>query len=233
MLTIKGRNVLFILVMSVALSCDDTEVQTFPGTFYKTKLIQVGNVRFFNAGGELKDYPGEQEIIEDDTAFFNSYLGSFVKYPGGIDTIQFKNAESAVAKAQYSNRNYTVSRSSGYHILTREDITGSVTYGNPYTRHVSYFLGAVKPEVHSETLTSSTAGNYYFSFRGREKLVAGAHGDRLIMPYIAYRFRLTADRHAMAGGFINNYMEKDFHKNLTGSENVTLMEYWVLYERKK
>ena len=88
-------------------------------------------------------------------------------------------------------------------------------------------MARVKPDVLSEYVYSSIAGNYIFAYSGRRKFVFQESGGQLVAPVILYNLHSKN----FDGGFVNNTLQPDFYSILTEGDTVALMEYQILYEK--
>jgi hypothetical protein len=226
-----GNRFFLFLLLLASLSCDDdneTSALTFPSVYIKSGIEAVGKLRVFAVTGELKQNSIVSRYNQYDTSYFNGYANYIRNDPGIMDTVYFLNGQSAVLSHESKDLDCLLTKENNSHILTESVVASKCcTYGEVVTRSLPYFMARVKPDVFSEYVYSSIAGNYIFAYSGRRKFVFQESGGQLVAPVILYNLHSKN----FDGGFVNNTLQPDFYSILADGDTVALMEYQILYEK--
>jgi hypothetical protein len=223
---------LFALFLSLVIfSCEDDDPEPFhyPATYTRLVVEAVGAIRVFDKTGELTSPTVIQHYTEGDTSFFNAGLRYYTQYTGLIDTVKFADATHGTLMQGYSKHECTIQSDGGLLILSDNVITNNCcTGGEVYSRTLNYNLGQVKDDVYSESIRSSTGGNYLFDYSVRRKFVLRKQNGKLIAPVIVYRLHAYGNDYAGSGN-LNNVLEPDFYKVLRDGDVLTMIESQIVF----
>jgi len=218
-----------VVIWALLICCDQSSDSSlaYPSTYSTDELRWLGNYRVFTRDGEIKDALLSRNLFVEDTVYHNQ-LVRFRKYERPFDSVEFLDSHNAVQHRGYRKYKYSVVQSAGQLFLTGNDTIRGYTYGEVFTRQLTYYLGAVKPEVYAEVLTSSTAGNFAFTYSMREKLVMHRSGEQLSIPVVIWSKRIHGPYiigHWYTGSSLMNNLQGDFYKYLLEGDTVAITQY--------
>lgn len=221
----------FLLLSPFIFSCkgDDATIHiNYPSTYYKAGLKASSHLWIFSSNGIISDQSVISRFTEYDTANFSRTAHSIITYAGVMDTIRFSDPQHAAVSDQYQQLECIVGGLKNDRlILTRTDIRTGNTIFDELTHNIIYYIGQVKPEVFTEYLVSSVRGNYQFGYTAKENFVLEEISGQLAAPVIQFSLHRLQRTY---GGYVNNVLQKDFYKELSTSDTVTLREYRIFYE---
>jgi hypothetical protein len=227
----KSTKFLFFLLWGTAIfSCkknDDTQIR-YPSAYHKSGLKTTGDLRLFSSNGEISDPAAISRFNLLDSANFTIYADYIRDNQETMDSIQLQDPQHAIMIDQYTAKNCFLTRERGRLILTRADTSIGYSEADEFTRSPSYYIAELKPEVYSEYLISSTRGFYQFGYTGREKFILDRSGGQLAAPLIFFTRHRQFQDYSL---YVNNFLQKDFYKNIPVGDTITLREYLVLYEK--
>jgi hypothetical protein len=220
---------------SLLLSCDGVESAIqYPMTFVKSKILPMGSWRVFNKDGEVTDKNTFRDLVsETDTTGFRYATENILKSTS-LDIVRIMSPTEGSVRGYPNSPNCMVASNETGFVFTNKDTTGASICREQMTKHINYFIGSVKPDIFSEYLGSSTAGNFCFVYTGRQKFVFNGHPLAFYAPYIIFIVRTNTGTAPTYGETVrlNNNLAQDFYKHLGENESVSLMEYQLLFERK-
>jgi hypothetical protein len=227
------------LSWALLISCHEQEdffsnaPSTYTAPYGTVEVVWLGNFRLFTRDGELKSKTVVNEAMRYDTSF-HFQLKRYLRYNRPFDSIVFIDRSNADLHQGYSNRKYFVRSDFGQLYLTGKDTIRRSSYGEVLARTLPYHLGEVKPEVFSESLSSSTGGNFFFTYTSRDRLVLHRSGNQLSVPVIIYS-RHVWNRFVIGpgftGGHILNNLQSDFFRHLPEGDTVAITQYEIKLEK--
>jgi hypothetical protein len=228
----SGRRIFFLLVIpTLMLSCKEdnkASLLIYPAVFYKSGVEATGNLRVFASTGEIRNSRIISRFSQYDTSYLNTYAHYISKDPQIMDSIVFANKEAARLRHEGKYLDCLLATQSDLIILTEKNVTSKCcTPAEVLTRSLPFHMSRQKPEVHSESLYSSTGGNYNFSFTGRSKYVLKESSGKLVAPLILYNLHSKN----FVSGFVNNLLSADFYSILGTGDTIAIKEYQFLFEK--
>jgi hypothetical protein len=215
-----SRKILFYFLVFL-LSCKKDEVKLdYPSSYHKTQK-EISAVRVFTSKGELK-----QSAIINHYATLDSNW--FVYYREQLDSVKLIDQQNAIMIEGYSSTkcNYVVN---GRDLrFSSKDTFGFYSAGDIFTKTINYYAGQFKPPVYNESIVSSTAGNYLFSYLCRKEYYLTIGNDRLKAPWIL----AAVHTHNFSPQFaIQNKLDRNFYKFIASSDTVVIQEFFTWYEK--
>jgi hypothetical protein len=228
----SGNRFFFLLCLLILiLSCKENNKATsltYPAVFYKSGVEAIGDLRVFSSTGEINNSSVISRFSQYDTSYLNSYANYISSDPQIMDSIDFPNGQSARLHHEGKYLDCLLTIESDLIILTEKNVTSKCCTGaEVLTRSLPYHMSRQKPEVHSESLYSSTGGNYNFSFTGRSKYLLKESNGNLVAPLILYNLHSKN----FVSGFVNNSLSPDFYSILAAGDTIALKEYQFLFEK--
>ena len=200
----------------------------YGATYYKSSIQQFGLLRYFTSNGEITNSSAINNYFDDDTTQFG-YFSRYLMQPGYYDTLIISSPNELIDDTYNWRLRYPAKLDGRRMIVTRDSIFG---YSGPdeYTKSPGYYLLHYKPKVYSEWLYSSIRGDYIFGWLGEIKSVVTTDGTRLILPLIFYSQRSNGQY--PRSNYVNNYVAKDFVKNIMKGDTLTILEVRTYYDKK-
>jgi hypothetical protein len=221
----QPRRWLFVLlVISLALSCDDeSALMPFPSKYMKTDA-DAGRFRLFTTAGEITNQSIVGHYILKDTPVFNPEISYMANYQGFLDTLEFISQDEVVLSSSYRSIDCRFDGVGNFLLMTEKELTTHCcTYPEAISHSLTYYISKFKPEIISEHLYSSTGGNYYFSYYGADNYVLHKTlSGQVTAPLIQYSLH-QKDRYPLYF-HINNVLDPEFYRNIPEGDTVSLME---------
>jgi hypothetical protein len=223
---------LFFAAFIFSCSKDSLVDLGYPSTYHKTGIRPNGDLRVFSSAGEINNRDIISRFNQTDSFFFNNTSDELGNYSHKMDSIYFSDAGNAIMTEYNTALHCLVKQEGKNFLLTRTDTTNGTTYLNEMSHNITYYLGQVKPDLYSESLYSSTRGNYYFNYSATEKFILSKPGAELVAPILEYKiYRAAVNGGGDYSGYINNILQDDFFKNLDKGDTVIIKDYLITYEK--
>ena len=217
---------LFFGVIVISCSKETLAELGYPSIFHKSGFRLNGSLRVFASTGEVIDKDVISRFNESDSSQLNYQTNYVVSYPGAWDSVTFSDPGHAIMNSLQCR----VDRDGKNYILTRLDTTLSVTYMEEYSHNIAYFIGQIKPIIYSESLSSSTRGEYLFPYSATQKFLLSKTGDKLVAPLIVFKlYSSYANGLGSYTSYVNNILQDDFFKSMNQGDTVVLNEYVITY----
>ena len=223
---------LFIGVFIFSCSKDSLSDLDYPSTYHKSGIKPNGSLRVFSSAGEINNRDIISRFNQTDSSFFNNTSDNIGNYPGKMDSVYFSDAGNAIMTEYNTALHCLVKQEGKNFLLTRADTTKGTTYLNEMSHNITYYLGQVKPDLYSESLYSSTRGDYYFNYSATEKFILSKPGEELVAPILEYKlYRAAVNGGGDNFGYINNILQDDFFKNLDKGDTIIIKDFLITYEK--
>jgi len=216
-------------VLFFIFSCKKENIDfDYGATYYKSSIQQFGLLRYYTSNGEITNSSAINNYFDDDTTQFGFYF-QYVMRQGYYDTLTISSPNEVFDDTYNWRIRYSATKDGRRLILTQDTV---LNFSGPdeYTKSPPYYLSQYQPKVYSEWLYSSVRGEYIFGYRGESKNVVAADERGLVFPLIFYRQRRNGKY--PISSYVNNYVRKDFFKNILAGDTLSVLEVRVYYDKK-
>ncbi len=217
----------FFLLLFFACKKDNVDFQ-YNATYYKSAIDRSILVSYYTNKGEITNISVINKYYSEDTSRF-SYLFRYAMERGYYDTLIVPKPDEVIVNTYGRPESFHARKEGTRMIFTKDSI---ISYSSPdeYSKNPGFYLLQYKPRIYSEWIANSTRGEYLFGYQGERVNVISTDGERIIFPLFVYQQRREGKY--PRSDYINNYLKKDFWKDIMPGDTLSILESNIYYKKK-